>query len=239
MRHDHRGGGRRSGSRIVLGDYNWSALSTHAPNAARITRENSANRWTICTLSYDSATRCIGCVQQRRHAQGRGGAPPDGSTRGNGACSLRLHLAPASSKTARYTVHGHAHAFEASRSNSSVSLREEMTKNKYCTFGTIYRSSWMYLDRPTCQSRDLFLIHVVGGGEVCKLVGQIGIEHPGIVGVDAERVPAHTAVEVAAGEGSEKRTIPKTQALWATRSTQHYWCWHEHCSMALFRRESG
>lgn len=64
----------------------------------------------------------------------------------------------------------------------------------------------LYLHRPTCQARNFFLVHVVGGGEVSKLGRQIRVEHPGIVGVDAERVSAETTeVAVGAGGGGSER----------------------------------
>lgn len=73
---------------------------------------------------------------------------------------------------------------------------------------------------------------------MCKFGRQIGIEHPGIVGVDAERVPAGT-VEVRSRGRVRKTNKNKNKALPDTRGTDVYCCWHEHFSVALFRRERG
>jgi len=75
-----------------------------------------------------------------------------------------------------------------------------------------------HLHRSTRQPRNPFLFHVVRGGEVRKLRRQIRVEHPGIVRVDAKRIPAQTAgisgrasTRRWAGRGQKGGTTPEQQ----------------------------
>lgn len=70
-----------------------------------------------------------------------------------------------------------------------------------------------HLDCSTCQARDALLVQVIGGGEVSKLGRQIRIEHPGVVGVDAERVAVRvrSAYRSRGSENTKTTVVPRVR----------------------------